>query len=155
MATRKLPGPDYHVAATFRAPLDFAFRWCTDYAPEDAGLEGESYDRRVVKATRRRVIFEDVEWTRAGWDWSRSVVTLRPPRGWHLTARGSRVDVEADYRLTPLPNGGTRLDITWRRKPNAPPLRRITKTQREAMSTASWRRFSTALDRDFRARRPG
>src|SRR5437867_6508175 len=61
-------GPEYRITATFRVPLDFAFAWCTDYTPGDAKLEGDSYRRKIIERSSRRVIFEDLEETKAGWD---------------------------------------------------------------------------------------
>src|SRR6266581_4065683 len=101
-------GPEYHVTVSFQAPLDFVFAWCTDYTPEDASLEDESYTRKVIERTPRRVVFEDLEETDTGWDWSRAVVSLRPPSRWHMDGVGNRVDVVADYLLTKLPDGRTR-----------------------------------------------
>ena len=82
----------YQIRVEFRAPLDFAFAWCTDFSPEDSRLEGERYQRKVIERTLRRVVFEDLEETGTGWVWSRDVVDLRPPDRWHpslQTRRGS------------------------------------------------------------------
>ncbi len=93
--------------ATFRVPLDFAFAWCTDYTPDDAGLEGEAYQRKIIERSVRRVVFEDLEEMSDGWFWGRDVVTLRPPNRWHMDGVGNRRDVAADYVLTSLPDGRT------------------------------------------------
>src|SRR3990172_3354806 len=103
--------PEYHIRVAFRVPLDFAFAWCTDFSPQDAGLEGESYRRKIVERTPRRVVFEDLEESDAGWEWSRDVVTLLPPNRWHMDGIGNHRDVTADYVLSPLPNGRTRLPL--------------------------------------------
>src|SRR3989442_974588 len=97
-------GPEYRIRVSFGVPLDFAFAWCTDYAPEDASLEGESYQRKIIERTPHRVIFEDLEESDDGWNWSRDIVTLRPPNRWHMDGIGNRRDVTADYVLSPLPD---------------------------------------------------
>src|SRR5881409_2969755 len=58
---RDWTGPEFRISVSFGVPLDFAFAWCTDYTPEDASLEGESYQRKIIERTPRRVIFEDLE----------------------------------------------------------------------------------------------
>src|SRR5438445_10793251 len=108
-------GPEYRIQVAFRVPLDFAFEWCTDYTPEDAKLDGDSYERKIVERTPRRVVFEDSEETKGGWIRSRDVVILRPPTRWHMDGIGNRRDVAAEYLLTSLPDGRTRLELPWRR----------------------------------------
>src|SRR5436309_640182 len=106
----------YRIRVSFGVPLAFAFAWCTDYTPEDASLEGDSYQRKIVERTPRQVIFEDLEESDDGWNWSRDVVTLRPPNRWHMDGVGNRRDVTADYVLSPLPDGRTRFDLRWSRR---------------------------------------
>lgn len=144
-------GPEYRIRVTFRAPLDFAFAWCTDYTPQDASLEGESYERKIIERTPRRVIFEDLEETDDGWFWSRDVVTLRPPNRWHMDGVGNRRDVTASYILTSLPEGGTRLDLRWRREPKMPEKKKLTKAEREADTIGAWKMFAAAMERDYRS----
>ncbi len=146
-------GPEYRIQVIFRAPIDFAFAWCTDFSSEDGKLSGESFRRKVLERTPRRVVFEDLEETGDGWIWSREVVTLRPPNRWHMDGIGNRRDVTADYLLTSLPTGGTRLDLRWRRRPNVRGAGKLTKAQREASALRSWERFASEMERDYRRRR--
>jgi len=144
------PGPEFHANATFRAPLDFVFAWCTDYTPIDAALEREAYERKIIERTARRVVFEDLEDSESGWDWSRATVTLSPPSRWHMDAVGNNRDVVADYVLSRMSGGRTRLDLSWKRKPKVPDAKRRTKAEREASATRAWRHFATAKERDYR-----
>ncbi|MGQ0797735.1 MAG: hypothetical protein ACT4OI_07740 [Methanobacteriota archaeon] len=152
-ARRSWTGPEYRIRVTFRVPLDFAFDWCTDFTPHDPSLEGESYERKIIERTARRVVFEDLEESESGWIWSRDVVTLRPPNGWHMDGIGNRRDVTADYVLSRLPDGRTQLELRWRRRPKVPETEKLTKAQREASSTRSWKRFGAAMVRDYRGSR--
>ena len=154
-AERAAKWPEYRVRVTFRAPLDFAFAWCTDYTPKDAALEGESYRRKVVERSGRRIVFEDLEEVKDGWVWSRDTVTLRPPNRWHMEGVGNRRDVTADYLLTTLTDGRTQLELRWRRHSNVPVAKPLTKAQREAGMLASWTRFARAMERDYRRSRRG
>ena len=147
--------PEYRILVTFRVPLDFAFAWCTDYTPQDASLEGEAYERKIVERTRRRVVFEDLEESAFGWIWGRDIVTLLPPNRWHMDGAGNRRDVTADYVLTRLPDGRTLLDLRWRRRPRVPEAKSLTKAQREAEARIAWKRFGAAMERDYRRSRRG
>lgn len=148
-------GPEYRIRVSFGAPLDFAFAWCTDYTPDDASLEGESYQRKIIERTPRRVTFEDLEESETGWIWSREVVRLRPPSRWHMDGIGNRRDVTADYVLTSLPDGRTRFDLRWSRRPNVPEAKKLTKSEREASAMRAWKRFGAAMEQDYRrSRRP-
>ena len=143
-------GPEYRIRVMFRVPLEFVFAWCTDYTPQDARLEGESYERKVIERTPHRVIFEDLEETEAGWVWSRDIVTLHPPNRWHMDGVGNRRDVTADYVLTHLPDGRTQLELRWSRRPNVPETTKLTKAEREADTVRAWKRFGAAMERDHR-----
>jgi len=147
---RRAWSPEYRIRVAFRAPLDFAFAWCTDYTPQDASLEGESYERKVVERTPRRVVFEDLEESDTGWVWSRDVVTLRPPNRWNMVGTGNRRDVKANYVLTRLSDGRTQLELRWRRQPKLPEAKKISKAQREADTLRAWERFGEAMERDYR-----
>jgi len=143
-------GPEYRIRVSFRVPLAFAFAWCTDYTPDGAKLEGETYVRKIIERTPLRVIFEDLEETKAGWVWSRDVVVLRPPNRWHMDGVGNRRDVTADYVLSSLLDGRTSLDLRWRRRPKDPAAAKLTKAQREADALRAWKRFKAAMERDYR-----
>ena len=142
-------GP-FRIRVAFRVPLEYAFVWCTDYTPDDGALEGESYQRKVIERGARRVVFEDLEETKSGWSWGRDVVTLRPPNRWHMDGVGNRRDVTADYVLTRLPDGRTQLELRWSRRPNVPETTKLTKAEREADTVRAWKRFGTAMERDYR-----
>ena len=146
-------GPEYRIRVSFGVPLDFAFAWCTDYTPEDASLEGESYTRKIIERTPHRVIFEDLEDAADGWVWGRDVVTLHPPNRWHMDGVGNRRDVTADYVLSPLPDGRTRFDLRWSRRPKVPETKRLTKVEREASAMRAWKHFAVAMERDYRRSR--
>lgn len=151
--TTKWNGP-YRISVSFRVPLDFAFTWCTDYTPEDAKIEGETYQRKIIERTPRRVVFEDLEEMEDGWNWGRDVVTLHPPNRWHMDGVGNRRDVTADYALSSLADDQTRLDLRWRRRPKDAAAPQPTKAQREADALRAWKRFGVAMERDYeRSRR--
>jgi len=148
------PGPEYHVQMKFRAPLPYVFSWCTDYTPGDAKLEGENYQRKVIRRNRRQVLYEDLEESPAGWYWGRYDVMLQPPDRWHMECTGNHVQVVGDYQLTTQPDGRTQLDLWWRRRPGLLEFTARPKAQAERGTTIAWQRFARALERDYRKSQP-
>lgn len=143
----------YRVTASFGAPLAFVFQWLTDFGPKDAAISGGGFRRRVIERSPRRVVFEDLSSSTAGWVWLRNVVTLRPPDQWHLEAIGNGLDARADYKLTALTPSRTRLSMTYRMRPGllgspVPPRATL-----ETMMQGVWNTYRDALERDFRASR--
>jgi hypothetical protein len=151
---KRWPGPEYHIQATFRAPLSYVFKWCTDYTSGDARLEGEHYQRKVIRRTPRRVIFEDIEESPDGWYWAWHDVRLQPPDRWHLEVKGNRAQVIGDYQLTKTPDRRTQLDLWWRRRPSLLDFTRRPKAVAERATTLGWKRFARALERDYRKSHP-
>jgi len=150
---KRWPGPEYHVEVSFRAPLPYVFSWCTDYTPGDAKLEGESYQRKVLRRTRRQVIFEDLEESPRGWSWARYEVELQPPDRWHMEATGNHVQVVGDYQLTARPDGRTQLDLWWRRRPGLLEFTPRPKEATERSGTLGWRSFARELEKDYQSSR--
>ncbi len=151
-ATSKGKGDEARVEVEFDVPLEFAFKWCTDYTPQDAALEGESYTRKVVERSARRVVFEDLEEGESGWIWARDVVTLRPPNRWHMESIGSHRTATADYTLTKLPDGRTGFELRWWRTPTSIG-KKIPRAQREKETTEAWKKFAKAMKEDYQKSR--
>lgn len=143
--------PDYHVQVRFRAPLRFVYDWCTDFTPNDAELEGESYQRKVVSRTRHQVIFEDLEEGKDGWGWTRKTIDLLPPSHWTMDGVGNRRDIRARYSLTSLPDGRTQLDLWAHRRVKVAGGKNPSKPSWEREVTAEWRLFARNLEKDYRA----
>ncbi len=148
MAKASKNGDEARVQVEFDVPLGYAFAWCTDYTPQDAALEGESYTRKVIERSERRVVFEDLEEGESGWIWARNVVTLRPPNRWHAEGVGSHRSMTADYVLTKLPDGRTRFELRWWRSPTSLG-KKIPRAQREKETTKAWKKFAKAMKGDY------
>lgn len=149
------PAPEYRSRTEFRAPVPFVFRWCTDYRPGDDRLAGETYERRVISRTARRVVYEDLWWGHDGWRWRRNEVSLHPPNRWHARSIGNIRDADLDYRLTALPGERTRLDLRMRRRPGVRQPRQPAKRELEAELRRLWENYRRALESDYRKARPG
>jgi hypothetical protein len=147
---QRWPGPEYHVTAFFRAPLPYVFSWCTDFDPHDDRREKDQYTRKIVGRSSRRVVFEDLVDSDQGWNWARHVVTLHPPDRWHSDSVGSHRTLTIDYVLTRLSGQRTRLDLRWKRRRTALATTRLSKRVIERSTTAAWRHFARALEKDYR-----
>jgi hypothetical protein len=147
------PGPEYVIRQVFRAPVDFVYRWCTDFTPDDARLEGESYARKILHRDPRRVLYEDLEDGRDGWFWARYDVRLLGDGRWEMVSWGNRRLSRASYRLRPGPSGTSSLELRLRRRPSLVPSAKVSRRAREAILSAAWKRFARALERDYRESR--
>ena len=76
-----------------------------------------------------------------------NVVTLHPPKGWHLEGIGDEIDEKVDYVLTELALGKTRLDIavTVNYKIHEVP----TKTQDAKELSGVWDKYVDALEKEY------
>ena len=143
------PPPQYHITVDFDVPLSFAYRWCTDFQPDDSALAGEHFDRRILRRSRNEVLFEDLWWERDGWFWRRNRVALHPPDSWHVDSVGNFRDSTLDYHLTELPGGQTRFDLRLRRRPVPGRGRQLVRATLEAELRWRWRRYAREMVRDY------
>lgn len=146
----------YQITRVFRAPLPFAYAWCTDYTSSDRKLQGDPGSRKIVRKTSQRVIYEDLNETPAGWMWSRQTITLRPPNQRGGLAEGNYRTWKLNYSLREL--SPDRTEFTMRGERRATPLgqRNPSKAVLERELHLMWRNLGTALERDYRknVRRP-
>ena len=143
-------GREYEVHVEFRAPLAFAYRWCTDYSNDDPALEGSDGARRVLERSERRVVYEDLEATPTGWMWSHWTVRLAPPDRWHGEARGNYRSWSLDYRLSALGPARTAFRLKGRRTPMLLGTVNPPKARLERELTVMWKRLGRALEADYR-----
>jgi hypothetical protein len=144
---------EYLFETEFDLPKEFVFRWCTDYSSQDGKLGGEGYDRRVLKRTKKEVVYEDLWWEKDGWRWRHTHVTLRPSRGWHADSTGNTRHGLIDYRLTALPGQRTRLNIRMRRTPTRLYPKQPSKAAFHKDLATMWRHFGKSMEREYRAKR--
>lgn len=134
----------------FRAPLPFAYAWCTDYTPEDNQLEGSAGLRKIARREKDRVFYEDLEETPSGWMWSHWDVQLRPPNRWHGDGLGNYRRWSVDYSLKALPNGRTEFRFKGRRWPINLGTARPPRAQLERTLLKSWKTLGRVLEADYR-----
>jgi hypothetical protein len=143
---------EYEIHQTFRAPLPFAYAWCTDFTPADRKLQHETGSRQILRKGSRVVVYEDLTPTPQGWIWSRQTVTLRPPNRWTAVAVGNQRTWNLVYSLRELPDGRTEFTMRGRRRATALGGRNPAKRVLEKELHTMWRNLGRALEKDYRAR---
>lgn len=143
------PSPEYRIQYELPAPVGFAYRWCTDYRTDDGRRAGEPYQRKIVRRDRRGVLFEDLWWESDGWRWRRTEVRLHPPNRWVAYSTGNIRDAEITYRLRPLPNGHSELDLRMKRRPSVWHPAQPRKAPFERDLRRLWRSLSRSLGVEY------
>jgi hypothetical protein len=143
-------GQIFEVRVRFRAPLPFVYRWCTDYTPQDPQYEKDDYQRRILRRSSRKVVYEDLSVSKEGWVWSHAEVRLLPPNGWHSDSVGSHRQYSVDYRLKELPGARTEMTLRARRRPYGIGAKNPSKAAWEKNIRKLWRNFGRVLERDYR-----
>ena len=140
----------YSIRQAFDAPVDFVFRWCTDYTPEDPRLGKEVKERRILERSEGKVVYEDLEPTPGGWHWSRVDVTLHPPDRWTARIRGNHRDWRLEYTLRSLPGNRSELFWTGVRRPALLGTENPSRRSLEREMHQLWGNYARVLERDYR-----
>ena len=141
----------FEVSKTIDAPLRFVYDWCTDYRETDPRITGSKAKRKILLKTDHRVIYTSEYWSGAKPRSAVNIVTLYPPKAWHLDFVGDEDDEVGDYVLTKLGPRRTRLNMTFTehyKTHNAP-----TKTQDVKHTHEVWDKYVAALEKDYARRK--
>jgi len=138
----------YRVSKTFNAPLDFVYRWCTDYREDDLKMIGSSNKRKIIERSKSRVVWRVIGKNGGNGYEGVRVVWLKPPNSWHLDTCGDKREL-GEYRLTPLGKGRTRLDMKFTVSYDSPKEVEGRKSW-EADARADWDSYGSYLERDYR-----
>jgi hypothetical protein len=147
-----MPNTDavYQIKRIFRAPLDFAYTWCTDYTEADRKLQGEKGSRQILRKTSRGAVYEDLTPTPTGWQWSRQSVTFHPPNEWRAIANGNYRAWNLVYSLKELPNGRTEFTMRGKRRATRLGVKNPPRDVLEKELHTMWRNLGNALEKDYR-----
>jgi hypothetical protein len=141
----------YRVSKIINAPLRFVYEWCTDYREDDTKITGSKSKRTILEKTKQRVIYT-VRYKNRGEVWNAAnIVTLFPPRSWHLDSIGDEDDEVGDYKLTALGSKKTRLDMIFKeiwKTSNIPNHAAYVKQTSEI-----WDKYKAALEKDYGKRK--
>ncbi|MBI2648577.1 MAG: hypothetical protein HYW93_02855 [Thaumarchaeota archaeon] len=140
----------------FSVPAEDAYRWCTDYHPDDWALMGKRGKRKIKKISDDTIILEDVTYRDGRPVVKGKVVRLDPVRlSWtntHLT--GPTKYSQFLYRITPEGNSGSKLEFTGlqveysRTKVAADRIASLERKYREEDSE-SWRNLARAMEKEL------
>jgi hypothetical protein len=140
-----------HVSQIINAPARFVYGWCTDYRETDTKITGSKAKRKILLKSEHRVIYTSTYKSSGKLRSAVNVVTLHPPKAWHLDFIGDDDDEVGDYVLTKLAPHRTRLDMTFTehyKTRNAP-----TKAQDLKQTREVWDKYTAALEKDYAIKR--
>jgi len=139
----------YRVVKAINAPLKFVYDWCTDYREDDNELTGSKTQFKILQKTNRRVIYLRTSERDGKTMIGVKMVTLRPPKAWHLDQVGEDEDAIGIYKLTRVGPERTRLDMTFTEKyriSDAP-----SKEEDRNDTAQMWDKYVAALEKDYAA----
>ena len=138
----------YKASQIFRAPLEFVFRWCTDFREDDGEMVGEKEKRTFLERTPRRIIWVDEYKEKGKKNEGFRVVWLCPPNAWYLDTCGDMREI-GEYVLSPKGKNKSRLDmkfdITYESKDDIPDRKKWQKDVDE-----EWATFASYLEKDYK-----
>ena len=137
----------YCVMKTINAPLKFVYDWCTDYREDDNQITGSKTQFKILQKTNRQVIYLRTNERDGKTMIGVKMVTLKPPKAWHLDQVGEDEDAIGVYKLTRVGPEKTRLDMTFTEKykvRDAP-----TKEQDRNDTDQMWDKYVAALEKDY------
>jgi hypothetical protein len=137
------------VSKTIHAPIEFVYKWCTDFRDDDYAIIQSKKKRKVLFKTKRKVVYYQYY---IGDDKVQkiivNIVTLKPPNSWHLECFGEEDDEIGDYRLMSLSKNKTKLEMVFTEKWKI--SRGIPNVQKQVKQTSRfWDRYIDALMNDF------
>jgi hypothetical protein len=146
----------YKFSQRFALPAETAYKWCTDYAPDDPARMGENGTRKVKHVNDDTLILTDTVVDETGPVTKQRLVRLHPERlAWtstHLT--GSNKYSQFWYQIVSESTNKSRLDFTglhvnYGRRPEPARLKQI---ERELVAADShgWVLLEKEMRKDLR-----
>ena len=141
----------YHVTKVLSAPIKFAYKWCTDFRDSDPKITGSGNKRRILEKTKARVIYT-IRYKSGGRTLNAvNIVTLHPPRSWHLDSRGEEDDEVGEYTLSTLGPSRTKLDMKfieyWKTRSYP------SSTEYIEQIHDVWNKYAAAMEKDYNRQR--
>jgi len=141
------------ITKTARVPAQYAYRWLTDYRPEDSRFSRLRPRYRVIRVSKDRVVRirthrEKTAATQVAVD----LVRFDPPHRWHVDQIDEDDLNSADFDVQPVGARKTRIRVAVLERwmtPQSPTLSEL----RERLSDY-WDRIVAGLEQDYRRGRP-
>jgi hypothetical protein len=153
---------DYRFSTRLPAPAEAAYRWATDYAPDDPARMGQTGRRRIEVVAPRTILLTDTVRQGGATVTKKRLVRLRPrDRAWTNThVAGPTRHSQFIYRIVPRGPRGSTLEFVGLQVERSPrPLsaaqlaRRAREVAREDATT--WRRLARAMASELGSRGSG
>jgi hypothetical protein len=145
---RRIRVVTYRISKIINAPLRFVYDWCTDFREDDYKISGSKSRRTFLEKTKRQVILVTRYPSNGGFAVAVQIVSLHPPRRWHLDKFSQEENEVVEYRLRKLGSGRTKLDMVFKvewKIPNVPSTAEVLEETNRA-----WDRYSAALEKDYK-----
>lgn len=152
----------YCFSQSFFVPARKAYKWCTNFSPEDHALMGnEAAERQITHLAENTIILTDIFHTVKGNVEKQKLVQLYPDRlcwiSTHLT--GPNKYSQFIYEISAEGNGASRLDFTAlhleheKEKLDSEDIKLLADKLREEDSTA-WKLLAKALAKELGKEKP-
>jgi hypothetical protein len=147
----------YSFSQRFSVPTRKAYKWCTEYDPQDPALMGEdAAERQITHLTDTTIILNDIFHTSNGRVEKQKLVQLYPDRlSWistHLT--GPNKYSQFIYEISTEGNSASRLNFTGlhleyeKENVNSEGIKSLADKLKEEDS-AAWRRLAKAMAKEL------
>jgi len=137
----------FRVSRIIKAPIRFVYAWCTDYRESDPKITGSKSKRKILMRTKGRTVYVVTYRNHGKAMTGINVVTLYPPRAWHLDFVGDEDDETGDYVLTSHGRNKTRLDMTFTERYK---IRNSPSRMQDVKNVSDiWDKYVAALERDY------
>jgi hypothetical protein len=147
----------YHFRQRFAVSARKAYKWCTDYSPEDHALMGEeTAERQITRVTDATIILTDTFHTSKGIIEKQKLVQLYPDRlSWistHLT--GPNKYSQFIYEILAEGDGASHLDFTAlhlkyeKENVDSEDIKALADKLKEEDS-ATWKRLAKAMTKEL------
>lgn len=135
------------VSRIIRAPLAFAYAWCTDFREDDSQISGQQRRVAILERTPSRFIMSTKSESHGRTVTAARIVTLKPPNAWHLDWIGDEHDETADYKLAQVDTGTTRLNMAFKvhHKTSTAQTKRMFVDEVNSV----WDKYVAALENDY------
>ena len=146
----------YGFSQSFGVSAGAAYRWCTDYQPDDWARMGENGTREIEWLNQDTVILTDTVVGAAGKITKQRLVRLHPERlAWTNThLAGPNRHSQFWYQVTPVGQGNSRLDFTGLQinYGKAPPAARIAAMARQLAldDSKAWVLLAKEMKKDLK-----
>ena len=138
---------DYEVFVTFEAPIDYVYKWCTDYQEDDGKLRGASSSRNVVDRSKSRVVFIDHTNPGASDDKEKVRIITLKRNSWSLVGFDEGSNITGNYRLQSLGKNSAMLKLKYTLTYKTRKL--VSKKEMAEEDTRDWNYYKAALERDY------